>query len=341
MALAYNAPKMEIKKILFFKPGAIGDLLQSLPALKAIRQKFPSAHITIMVSPGIETLVQGTSVADRVQVFDKSKLKQGLRGLIDFGLQLRRERYDLFVDMQTSLRSKMMRFLSGAPLTLGYKKQRRHGPKTRRLHAGENFLETLRPLGISGPLESIELPVTSAAKEAVGRFLAAQRIDMSRPLVALNCSVGAARPARNWFPERFAELADRLIQELGANVVFVGSGEDQALVSGVMAAMRTKALSATGELPLDQSAALLAQCKCVVSSDTGPLHLATAVQTPVVGLYGSTDPLRTGPIGAGHQVLIKKLPCVPCEKKDCPLGTRACMADISVAEVFDAVRSVI
>ncbi len=112
-------------------------------------------------------------------------------------------------------------------------------------------------------------------------------------------------------------------------------------MDGILAGMKGKAVSAAGELSLDQTAALLAQCKCLVSSDTGPLHLATAVQTPVVGLYGSTDPRRTGPIGRGHTVLLKKLPCVPCEKKHCPLGTRKCMADITVDEVFESVRKVL
>jgi len=93
-------------------------------------------------------------------------------------------------------------------------------------------------------------------------------------------------------------------------------------------------------LSLSHSAALLARCACLVSSDTGPLHLATAVGTPVVGLYGSTDPRRTGPIGGGHRVLIKDLPCVPCEEKDCPLGARACMSEITTDDVYEAVRKV-
>jgi lipopolysaccharide heptosyltransferase II len=329
--------KMEIKKVLFFKPGAIGDMLQSLPALKALKNRFPAAQITVMVSPGLDALIQGTSVADRVQVFDKSKLTRGLKDLINFGLQLRHERYDLFVDMQTSVRSLILRRLSGAPLVMVYRKQRKFGPQAPRLHAAENFMQALLPLGIEGPVDGIELPITTGAGKAVESFLSAHGIDRTRSLIALNCSVGAARPARNWFPERFSALADRIIAELGATVVFIGGKEDRELVRSVMAQMTEKALSTAGDFSIAESAALLARCACLVSSDTGPLHLATAVQTPVVGLYGSTDP-RTGPLGRGHHVLIKKLPCVPCEAKHCSLGTRACMADISVDEVFKEVR---
>ncbi|MCK9419412.1 MAG: lipopolysaccharide heptosyltransferase II [Nitrospirae bacterium] len=332
---------MEMQKVLFFKPGAIGDLLHTFPALKALRKKFPAAHVTVVVSPGLEPLVQGTPDADRVQVFDKAKLKRHLKDFIEFGWRLRNERYDLFIDMQPSLRSMVLRRLSGARQVLVYQKQKRSGVGERRLHAADNFLETLRPLGIDIPVDSIELQVAPELLANIDRFLTTRNIDADRPLIALNCGVGAARPARNWFPERFASLADRLIDELDAQVIFVGGNEDRELVLSVLADMKNKAVSAAGDLSILESAALLARCSCLVSADTGPLHLATAVQTPVVGLFGSTDPRRTGPIGRGHHVILKGLACVPCEEKQCLLGTRACMADITVDEVFNAVKRVV
>jgi lipopolysaccharide heptosyltransferase II len=340
-ALTYNAWKMEMKKVLFFKPGAIGDLLHTLPALKALRKKFPSAHVTVVVSPGLESLIQGTLVADRVLVFDKVKFKRHLMDFIGFGLRVREEHYDLFIDMQPSMRSMVLRLLSGARHILVYRKNKGSKAGARRLHAAENFLETLSSLSIDGSVDNIELPVTPGALKNIDQFLSERRIDVNRPLIALNCSVGAARPARNWFPERFAALADRLIDELCAQVIFVGGNEDRELVRNVMADMKKKAVSAAGDLSISDSAALLARCNCLVSADTGPLHLSTAVQTPVVGLFGPTDPRRTGPIGRGHQVIRRELACVPCEKKDCPLDTRACMADITVDEVFKAVGRVL
>ncbi len=338
-ALTYNERKMEMHRVLFFKPGAIGDLLHTLPALKALRKKFVAAHITVVVSPGLDSLFQGMPVADRVQVFDKAKLKSSLKDFIEFALSLRGQHYDLFIDLQPSLRSMVLRRLSGARNVLVYRKQKTM-VGARRLHAAENFLETLRPLGVDISVDGIELQLANEVITNIDRFLAARNIN-ERPLIALNCGVGAARPARNWFPERFASLADRLIDELGAQVIFVGGNEDQELVRRVLADMKNAAVSAAGDLSIPESAALLARCRCLVSSDTGPLHLAAAIQTPVVGLFGSTDPRRTGPVGRGHQVIIKDLACIPCEKKNCPLGTRACMADITVDEVFKAVGRVL
>lgn len=338
---AYNEAEMDFKKILFFKPGAIGDFLHALPALTALKKKFPAAQVTVVVTPEVEPLILGTHLADSVLVFDKSFLKKRFRHFLDFGLGLRRQHYDLVVDMQPSLRSLVLRLLMGAKRTLVYRKQKKVRRGKRRLHAAENFMVTLRPIGIHDRVEEISLPVKPEAREVVGRFLSQQGVEGDSLLIALNCSVGAARPARNWHTERFASLGDRLVEELGAAVVFVGGKEDRDIVAAVIASMKNRAISAAGMLSLSDTAALLSRCACLVSSDTGPLHLATAVHTPVVGLYGSTDPRRTGPVGHRQRVLIKGLSCVPCEAKDCPLGTRACMAAITVDEVFQAVRSMV
>ncbi len=337
----YNKAEMDFKKILFFKPGAIGDFLHTLPALTALKKKFPSAQVTVVVSPGQESLIQGTHLADSVLVFDKPFLKKRFRHFLDFGLSLRRQRYDLVVDMQPSLRSLVLRLLMGAKRTLVYRKQKKVRRGERRLHAAENFMETLRPIGIHDRVEEIALPIKPEAAQSVDHFLAQQGVVRDSLLIALNCSAGAARPARNWYPERFAALGNRLIEELDAAVIFVGGKEDRDLVARAMSLMKHRAVSAAGLLSIPETAALFTRCKCLVSSDTGPLHLATAVHTPVVGLYGSTDPRRTGPIGRRQHVLIKELSCVPCEEKNCPLGTRACMAAITVDEVFQAVRSMV
>lgn len=332
---------MSVKKILFFKPGAIGDFLQTLPALKSLRSRFPDASVTAVVSPGLDDLIKGTDIAHRTAVFDKQLFKKDIHAFLNFGFGLRREEYDLFVDMQPSFRSLMLRRITAAGLTLVYRKQKKPKKGERRMHAVENFIATLSPLGVTGRMNVIELPVRRDAVASADRFLHQAGIRGDRSIVAMNCGVGSARPARNWFPERFSELADRIANELGADVIFVGGREDSELVDSVILAMKQRAVSAAGRLNLPESAALLSRCACLVSSDTGPLHLATAVGTRVVGLYGSTDPARTGPVGRGHTVLIKTLPCVPCEEKDCRSGTRECMSGISVEDALESVKKVI
>ena len=331
---------MEIKKILFFKPGAIGDFLHTLPSLHALKTTFPKAHITVVVSSGQESLLHETQLAHRIEIYDKALVKKNTKQFLDYGMRLRRERYDLFVDMQSSVRSRVLRLLAGAKQTLVYRKQKRVRPRERRLHAVDNFMATIEALGINCSADHIDLPLSHESQNTIDRFLSERGINGTTPLVALNCSVGAARPARNWVPERFGALADKLMAD-GVSVVFIGGREDSDLVKDILGGMHGKALSTAGELSLASTAALLARCSCLVSSDTGPLHIATAVQTPVIGLYGSTDPRRTGPIGKNHIVLKKRLSCVPCEEKECPLGTRGCMTAISVEEVLNAVRKAI
>src|SRR3990172_8399307 len=194
---------MEIKRALFFKPGAIGDLLHTLPALHSLKKNYPAARVTVVVSPGLETLLRGTSIADHVLVYDKSKLHTKLKDFIGFGLRLRNERYDLFIDLQPSARSLALRLLCGAQRVLFYRKQKRSEVRDQRLHAVENFMETLRPLGINEPVANIELPVMTDALHIADRFLAEHGIDASKPLIALNCSVESAPPPPNPFPPPF------------------------------------------------------------------------------------------------------------------------------------------
>jgi 3-deoxy-D-manno-octulosonic-acid transferase/heptosyltransferase-1 len=227
-------------------------------------------------------------------------------------LRLRDESYDIFVDMQPSVRSFVLRRVCGAKHTLVYRKQKRARSGNRRIHAVDNFMETLRPLDIVESVESIDLPLRNESLRAVDRFLSEEGIDGNKPLIGLNCSVGAARPARNWFPERFSTLADRMIRELGAEVVFVGGKEDEELVRNVMAAMKETGHSAAGKLSIAESAALLARCTCLVSSDTGPLHLATAVRTCAVSLVPPTSAYRPG--RQRTPVLIKNPVAYPAKK---------------------------
>jgi lipopolysaccharide heptosyltransferase II len=325
--------------IFFFKPGAIGDLLHTLPSLKSLRQAFPEARITLVVSPGLDLLLEGTNIADRILVFDKNRMKKSPGDFMIFLNRLRREQYDLFADMQPSFRSRVMRWFSGSRCSLVYKKQKSVKAGERRFHAVENFMDTLAPIGVAGPVDRIELPVRHEADVSVDAFLVSRGIRKDKPLIALNCGVGAARPSRNWFPDRFSLLADRIIRELDAAVIFIGGPEDRELVENVLKGMSEKAFSAAGDLNLAETAALLGRCRSLVSSDTGPLHLATAVQTPVIGLFGSTDPLRTGPVGRNNRVILKKLSCVPCDKKVCPLSTRACMSAITVENVLSELRN--
>lgn len=245
---------------------------------------------------------------------------------------------------------------------------RRIPPVSMEIHALERYLILVRALGI--PVAEIEynIPVGDADRTNVGRMLRGARAfgvrklelsgvrklelsgegrgartdlpplapEPSRPLVAINPV--AQWPTKLWDTAGFAQVADRLIREFGADVVFTGGPADRPVVAEILEKMERSAADLTGRTNLKELAALYEGARLVISTDTGPMHLAAAVGTPVVALFGPTAPRRTGPFGDGHQVVRLSLDCAPCFKRRCARGDTACMAGISVDEVVACVQ---
>jgi ADP-heptose:LPS heptosyltransferase len=326
--------------ILVFKPGPIGDFLHSLPAVYALRKKFPRARICVVTSRELSDLIEANPAVDE-KVYVPSTLFRGdLRGFLRFVRDVRALRPDVFVDLRSNVKSFLLRNLSGARTVLSYRKQRKPERGARRLHAVENLLRTVFPL--TGPVTEHAYPIRLREEDvrAAEAFLDA-RLGSGRQgsrIVAMNPTVGMAIPSRLWPPEYFARLGERIGRELRAAVVLTGAPSDREYCGKIAEGMEPPPVVAAGELTLGQAAALIREADLLVSGDTGPLHIAAAVGTRVIGLYGSVNTERSGPIGEGHVVLKKEMWCLPCEEKVCPLGTTQCMKDITPEEVFAEVR---
>lgn len=334
------------RRIVVLKPGPIGDFLHSLPAVEAIRAAFPESRISVVTGPENGDLVEAHPGVDE-RIYIPAHLFRGdVCGLLRFIRQVRATRADLFVDLKSNARSVLLGSLSGAGRVLRYRKQRPVGPGKRRLHAVENLLETVVP--VTGPVSSPDFRVylrkeDDEAAEAYCRSIGvgATACDGSGPLVAFNPNVSIPGSSRHWPPDYFTRLGDRVAGELGATVVLIGGPGDRAYCDSIAASMARKPAVSAGVLTLGQTGALLRRCRVLVTGDTGPMHLAAAVGTKTIALFGSMDHRRAGPYGDGHVVIRKELWCAPCEKKICPLGTTQCMKDITVDEVFEEVRTIL
>jgi heptosyltransferase II len=323
--------------ILIIKPGAIGDLLQMTPVIRALKVKYPEAAVSLLVgSSQTAGLFTYHTAVHEIIVYDKKGKHHSFSALLDLWRQLRRKGYDLVINFQ---RSNMKTwFLTSAALPcrlLVY-----HKSRNRNVHAVVNYIETLAPLGIHA--EDLHLELTPGAEDRVFAMqLLSARNDRSRPLIALN--PGASHQVNRWSTDRFAALADMLSQRLDARVIIVGGPEDVALAEEIASKAVLKPLLLAGKASLLQLGAVLEQCAALVSGDTGPLHLATAVGTPVVALFGAADPARTGPVGDGHIVLqSEKVACVPCRSRSCSNSRYLeCMDAITVDSVFDAVTALV
>lgn len=344
--------------ILIVKLSAIGDVLHTLPAANALRARYPMAHITWVVEAAAAPLVEGHTALDRVLVSRRkqwaadllsgSRRQEAVREIRSFIRVLRDTRYDLVIDFQQLLKSGAIVALARGGVKAGFGPGMQHMEMSylflnRRIpkvsmahHALSRNLMLLRALGIPASEVVYRLPVDAADHQLVEKALRQAGLTASRRLVAVNPV--AQWETKLWPNRRFATLADRLILEYGADIVFTGGPDDHPVVDDIRSRMNEPALDLTGQTTLKTLAALYRRARLVVSTDTGPMHLSAAVGTPVVAVFGSTAPWRTGPFGPGHAVVRLGPQCSPCFKRVCPRGDHLCMAGLEVDVVLEGVK---
>lgn len=291
------------ERILVVRLGAIGDVVNALVFAAALKEARPGLHIGWAVHPLAAPLVSGHPCVERVHVWRRGGALAELRRLV---AELRAERYGLALDLQRIQKSALLARLSGAPRVLGFERGRvkeaswiwtreRIPMAATSRHMLEQYLDAARHLGCAARTPRRLLPRDAAAEA----WAAALVSELGGPPIVLN--LGASKPENRWAPERFGELARALAPELP--VVLTGGPDDRVAAAEARAHAGASVRDLVGATALLQLAELARRARLFVSCDTGPMHLAAAVETPVVALFGPADPARTGPWGAGHRVV--------------------------------------
>ena len=272
-----------------------------------------------------------------------------LREMARFVRDLRDTRYDLVFDFQQLLKSGVLAGLARGDRKIGFGKGMQHmeksylflnktiPPVSMEHHALKRYLMLVAAAGI--PVRKIvyDLPVEEEDRKAVSDHLGRPESTDSKPdadsaFVVLNPM--ANWETKLWRNDRFADLADRLIQAYGVRVVFTGGPGDEPMIADIRSRMEGVALNLAGRTSLKQLAALYQRARCVITTDTGPMHLAAAVGTPVEALFGPTAPWRTGHFGPGHRIVRLGPACSPCFKRRCPRPYRQCLEAVTVSDVL-------
>lgn len=345
-------------KILIVKMSAIGDVIHTLPALCAVRRRHPEAHLAWLVEEGAVEALRGHRSLDRLLIWRRASARRAyregdrwapLREMLRLSRELRDTRYDLVIDFHALLKSSIWVVLARSPRKAGFGPGMEHSEGSHiflnervpaismEVHALDRGLHLLRSLGIPvGPV-CYDFPILEENAKEAQRLLEGSGIRENAPLVAIHPM--ALWPTKLWLEEAFAEVADRLLAG-GVQVVFTGSESDREPLDHICRNLSRRAVRLDGRTGLKTLAAIYRRADLVISTDTGPMHLAAAVQTPVVALFGPTAPWRTGPYGSGHTVLRSGVSCSPCFRRRC-LTTRhefmACMRRITPDQVIDAV----
>lgn len=334
--------------ILIVKLSAIGDVIHTLPALAALRRLYPTAHITWVVEEAASDLVSGHPYLDRVLIFrrkrwmadfKKGNFKAAWRDIKTFISDLQSRPYDLVIDFHGLFKSSIVVFFSKGRRKLGYDSwQELSGlflnekiPEDMNKHAVDRYLDFPRYLGAKVDEAEFVLPLTAATDSRVESLMQHLRLEKKKFIAV---SPVALWDTKLWNNSKFARLADDIQQRLKIPVVF--TGHSKQLLDSITSQMMTEGINIGGQTSLTELACLYKNALLVITTDSGPMHLAAATGTPVIALFGPTDPARTGPYGTGHTVLRAGLDCSPCFKKQCP--TRQCMDDITPEQVFTAVE---
>jgi heptosyltransferase-2 len=327
--------------ILLVRFSAIGDILLLTPLVRALRRKHPEARLTVVTRAGFAPLLERNPHISKVIGWDP------LTPLSELGRRLRDLEFTHRLDLHDSLRSRLLRWHAGGPWTT-YPKHRlaravlihTHRDLYRdRRPVAERYFDAARGLDVTPDGGSLEMFLSRTDLEAAAGFLAARGLGRSRQLIAI--APGAAHFTKRWPPHHWIALVRRLV-EAGNDVIALGGPQDLAIGEAVAAAGGEFAATAAGAFDLPGSAALLKRARALISGDTGLMHLATAVETPVLALFGPTvEQFGFFPYRAKSAVLQRELSCRPCSAHGgprCPLKHHRCLQDLQPGDVLEALR---
>jgi heptosyltransferase I len=323
------------QKILIVKPSSLGDIVHSLPFLYAIKTRFPSALIHWVVAKGFEGLLDGHPMIDRLWVINKDTWKKikNVKGTISelktLSQDLKKENYDLVIDLQGLLRSGMITATTGARIRIGFNEAREgsrlfythkiEGGKD--IHAVERYLKIAAFLGCD--IADISFPFPPS------EFASIFNIDKDYAVIV----PGARWKTKRWPEEEFGQLTSRLPLQS----VIVGGNTDKDSAGLIVSLSKGKAISLAGKTNVKELIGIMRDAKFVVSNDSGPMHIAAALGIPVFAIFGPTDPAKTGPYGKGHTIIKADTHCAPCFRRTC--DNSQCMKSVSADKVFEIIKS--
>jgi len=314
--------KSQVKRILVITLSNVGDVILTTPVIKTLSKEFPRARIDVMVGPAGKEIFEKDPRIFKTIIYDKHLPITEKRRL---QIKMKRLRYDLAVDLKNTV----------FPLLIGPKF--RTGTIQRFpdwvTHSREKHLYRLNSLGIKNMTEPSYIHIPRHDEEHVLSLI--EENGIGEHIVVVN--PGAKSHLKRWSPEGFAEVADRLTEECGANIIFIGLSEDKETVNAVIGKMKKKAHNLVGRTNIRQLAGLLKKARLLITNDSAPLHLGCAVGTKVLAIFGPTDPDKYGPTGEFDTVLRAKLFCSPCEKAICRYNYE-CMKLIQAVEVFETAK---
>lgn len=333
-------------KILIRATNWVGDAILALPALRAVRRRFPEAEIAILARPYVVDVYRDQGICNQLLADDSQSKHSGILGRERLAAELRAMRFDVALLLQNAFGAAWLAWRAKVPVRIGYARDGRgflltHPvpvPKSGEIPRHERFyyLELLRRAGwIDAPLEEplITLYVSEPNRRRAAEFLVASgaRQDSLRIAIGAGASYGSAKC---WPPSRFAELVNRIRAQADADVILFGTASEAAVSRAISSELHRPPIDLTEKTAIADLPALLSQCHLFIGNDSGAMHVAAAVGLPVVAVFGPTDPHGTAPVTPRSTIVQQKPYCSPCFLRHCPTDHR-CMRSVT-SEMVEA-----
>jgi len=340
----------DYKRILIVRTDRIGDVLLSTPVIKALRNVYPSSYIAMMVSPYSREIVEGNPYLDETIIYDKDNVQKSWLKSVAFAFRLREKKFDLAVILHPTNRVHLVTFFAGIARRIGYDRKMgflltdriKHTKQQGLKHEKDYCLDLLKLLNVEAKEAMIFMPINAESERLVQQMLRESGINSGDKLLAIH--PGASCPSKIWPAERFARVADQIASEYGMKILIVAGTKDAELAQKVAAQTKSPLINLAGKTSVSQLASILKRCRLFISNDSGPVHISSAVGTPVISIFGRNQkglsPSRWGPTGKKDKFLHKDIGCVTCLAHLCNKDF-ACIKAITAEEVLQAAKSIL
>jgi len=337
-----------MNKILIRSTNWIGDAIMTIPAVRSVRRNYPHAEITLMALPWVADVFRASPDVDRIFLYQKNGRHHGLMGKFRLARDLKREGFDAAILLQNAFEAALVTSLARIPVRAGYTTDGRglllsHGVKKQSgidgRHQVHYYQEMLRGLGLTPGPDELRLELPEEACRWAEQFLKKKKPGPKTRVIGFNPGASYG-PAKRWPAAKFAGLADILCREPEILVLVFGTEADHEAADYIRsgAAGEGRVVDLTGRTTLAQAMALIDRCSVFVTNDSGLMHVSAALHTSTVAVFGSTNPVTTGPYSDNAIVIRKELNCSPCMKTHCPKQHFQCMEKIEVRDVLGAVH---
>ena len=335
-----------MNKVLVVNVNWIGDVIFSAPVFTALKGAYPRARISCLAVPRVAEVLAGISAIDDIIVYDEQGRHRNPFAKLRLIHQLRVQRFDAAFLLHRSLTRALLVYLAGIPRRIGYDAKGRRiflthivRPSPVTEHRSDHYLRVVEDYGVAVRDRHYQLTVSQEAEQAVEKILRGHDIQEEDFLVIIH--PGGNWPLKRWSSKNFELLAGRLMEQGNIKVVFTGAEGDRPFINAILSRLADKPLVLAGKINLKQLAALMKRADAVVSADSGPLHIASAAGTMVIGLFGPTRPEITGPRGPGQSFVLQK--DVGCNRQACyhlKCPDNICMQAVTVEDVLEIIRQI-